>query len=95
MCLCWLIEHGGNAGIRQVRAGGRALYDARHASLRHFPFLEPPAGRGELTVGSVLGALTPEEHAKRVRAWGQCVWDAWKDHHAWAPEQVQQWFDLK
>jgi hypothetical protein len=95
MRLCWLIERGGSPSIRQVRSGGRALYDAREESLRHFPFLEPPAARGELTVVSVLRATNSKEHAESARAWGQCVWDAWSDHHAWAREQVRQWFKLK
>ena len=95
MRLCWLIERGGNPGIRQVRAGGRAFYKAREESVRHFPFLEPPAARGEVTVVSVLQAQTAEEHAERARAWGQSVWDAWSGHHTWAREQVRQWFDRK
>jgi hypothetical protein len=80
MRLCWLLEHGGNPSIRQVRKGGRALYDVREQALREFPFLEPPAFRGELTVVSVLKAQTAEEHAERARAWGQSVWEAWSGH---------------
>ena len=93
MRLCWLLEHNGNPSIRQVRAGGSAFYKAREDSYRHLPFLEPPADRGELTVVSVLRAPNPEEHVERARAWGQCVWDAWSNHHTWAREQVRQWFD--
>src|SRR6516162_9891119 len=77
MRLCWLLEHGGSPSIRQVRRGAGAFYVAREETYRHFPFLEPPASRGALTVLSVLMAKTPEEHVKRARAWGQCVWDAW------------------
>jgi hypothetical protein len=95
MRLCWLIEHGGNPGIRQVRLGSRALYDDRQAKLRQFPFLEPPTFRGKLTVVSIGRASTPEEHQTRIRAWGQSVWEAWNDHHAWARDQVRQWFDRK
>jgi hypothetical protein len=91
MRLCWLLEHNGNASIRQVRRGGPAFYDAREQAYRHFPFLEPPASRGELTVASVLAAPTPEEHAARARAWGRSVWESWSAHHAWAREQVKQW----
>src|SRR2546426_1052411 len=29
MRLCWLLEHGGDASIRQVQHGGRAFYGAR------------------------------------------------------------------
>ena len=93
MRLCWLIEREGNPSLRRVRAGSRAFYKAREEDLRRFPFLEPPAARGELTVVSVLPAANPEEHAARARAWGQCVWVAWSGHHAWAREQVRQWFE--
>jgi hypothetical protein len=92
MRLCWLVEHEGNPSIRQVRRGGGAFYDAREQAYRHFPFLEPPASRGELTVVSVLPAQTPEEHARHARAWGQSVWQAWSAHHPWAREEVKQWF---
>lgn len=92
MRLCWLLEHGGNPSIRQVRKGGRAFYDVREETYRHFPFLAPPTSRGALTVLSLLLAQTPEEHAQRGRAWGQCVWDTWSAHHTWAREQCKQWF---
>jgi hypothetical protein len=93
MRLCWLLEHGGNPSIRQVRKGGRAFYDARDETYREFPFLQPPISRGELTVVSVVNAQTPEEHAERARAWSQSVWDAWSEHHAWARKQVSKWFN--
>jgi hypothetical protein len=92
MRLSWLLEHGGNPSIRQVQRAGRAFDDAREEKYRQFPFLRPPRSRGELTVVSVLKAQTPEEHAERARAWGQSVWEAWSEHHAWAGEQVRQWF---
>jgi len=92
MRLCCLVEHGGDPGVRQVRRKGRASSKAREEDYRHFPFLEPPVSRGPLTVVSVLQAQTAPEHAARARAWGQCVWEAWSEHHAWAREQVTQWF---
>ena len=95
MRLCWLVEQDGNPGIRQVQRGGRAFYDAREEKYREFPFLDPPASRGELTIASVLKAQTPNEHAERARAWGQSVWVTWSKHHAWAREQVRQWFHRK
>jgi hypothetical protein len=95
MRLCWLVEHGGDAGVRSVRRGGRAFYAARERNYDEFPFLEPPADRGELTVLSVLGARTPQEHAERARAWGHSVWRAWSQHHVWACEQVGRWFCQK
>jgi hypothetical protein len=94
MRLCWLLEHGGEPGIQRERRGGRAFNDAREETYDTFPFLEPPADRGALTVLSVLDAETPQEHAERARAWGQCVWDTWSEHHAWARDQVTQWFQL-
>ena len=93
MRLCWLLEHGGNPSIRQVRAGGRAFYNAREQDYRDFPFLEPPAIVGALTVISVLEAQNAEDHSARALAWGQSVWAAWSHHHAWAREQVRHWYD--
>lgn len=92
MRLCWLVEHGGNPSIRQVRTKGRAFYDVREKALRHFPFLAPPEFRGEVTVVPVLEAQTPEEHTVRARAWGQCVWEAWSEYHPWARAQAGLWF---
>jgi len=93
MRLCWLLEHGGNPSIRQVRAGGRAFYNAREQDYRDFPFLEPPANVGALTVASVLEAQNAEDHSEHAKSWGQSAWAAWNHHHAWAREQVRQWYD--
>jgi hypothetical protein len=93
--LCWLLEHGGDPSIQRVRKGGRAFYNAREETYDTFPFLPPPPERGALTVVSVLDAQTAQEHAERARAWGQCVWDTWSQHHRWAREQVRQWFALR
>ena len=68
MRLCWLVEHGGNPSIRRERRRGRAFFDAHEEDYRHFPFLEPPAFRGEAKVVSVLQAQTPEQHAQCARA---------------------------
>ncbi|HWY78446.1 MAG TPA: DUF5946 family protein [Verrucomicrobiae bacterium] len=92
MRLCWLLEHDGNSSIRQERKEHRTSNDDHERSYRQFPFLEPPASRGELTVASVVAAKTPREHAARARAWGRSVWDAWSAHHPWAREQVKEWF---
>ena len=94
MRLCSLLEHDGDPGIQRVQRGVRAFYDAREETYDTFPFLEPPTDRGALTVLSVLAAQTPQEHAERARAWGQCVWNTWRQHHTWAREQVRQWFQL-
>jgi hypothetical protein len=95
MRLCWLLEQGGNPDIRQDRSAGRAFREAREQTLRGFPFLEPPAARGELSVASVLPAQTPEEHAERVRACGQSVWEAWSGHQGWARQEAAKWFRRK
>lgn len=94
MRLCWLLEYGGDPSIGRVQRGGRAFYDAREKTYDTFSFLEPPTDRGALTVLSVLDAQSPQDHAERARAWGQCVWDTWSRHHTWAREQVRQWFQL-
>ena len=95
MRLCWLLEHGGNPSIRQVRAGGRAFYNAREQDYRDFPLLEPPACCGAVTVVSALEARNAAEHNERALAWGRFVWQAWSNHHAWAREQVRPWYDRR
>jgi Family of unknown function (DUF5946) len=54
-----------------------------------FPWLEPPAERGALTVLDVLAAGGPEEHRSRVDRWARAAWQAWSPHHA----QVRTWAD--
>jgi hypothetical protein len=93
--LCWLVEQAGNPSIRQVRSRSRALYDAYQGKARQLPFLRPPTQRGELTVVHVLHAKSPREHVERAKAWGQNVWEAWREHHAWARKQVADWFAPK
>ena len=95
MRLCWLVEHRGDASIRQVRNQGRGFYDAREANYREFPFLAPPKNRGALTVAHVVGAKTALEHSAKARAWGESVWATWIDNHAWARRQVRHWFAMK
>ena len=93
------VQRGGRAfyGARDLftrvpsRPGG-SFSDAREQAFRHFPFLEPPTLRGELTVVSVHHAKSAEDHAERALAWGQSVWEAWSEHHAWARLQVGRWF---
>jgi hypothetical protein len=95
MRLCWLLKHGGDPRIQRAPGGGRAFKEVREQNLRKFPFLEPPVSRGELTVVSVLTAPNHEEHAARARAWGECVWEAWSEHHCWAREEARRWFHRK
>ena len=54
-----------------------------------FPWLEPPASFGQLTVLSVHAAHGPEEHVERVSAWAASVWNVWSEYHA----RVRGWLD--
>ena len=92
MRLCWLVEHGGSASIRQAHRQGHARHDGREESYRSFPFLESPVSRGELTVRSLLTAPTPEDHERLAQAWGRSVWNAWSGHQRWAREQARRWY---
>lgn len=48
-----------------------------------FCWLEPPAGRGAVTVRDVHAAGDdPEAHGRMVREWAGAVWQAWAPHHA-------------
>jgi len=84
--LCWLLEGGGDPRIGQAGPRSRALSDG----YPDFPFLEPPANRGEVTAVDVIGAAGPEEHAERVHRWAASVWEAWSAHHAWARQWVRR-----
>jgi hypothetical protein len=74
MSLCLVMERG-MAPARATRALG-------HFAHREYPWLEPPASLGPLTVLDVLGARDLAEHTARVQRWGRAVWDAWSSHHA-------------
>ena len=47
-----------------------------------FFWLEPPRSLGEITVADVRASASAAEHDRKVRAWAECVWSAWADHHA-------------
>lgn len=78
--LCWLLEAGGDPRIGRLGSRLKPILQ----SYRQFPFLEPPAHRGDVTIAEVVDAAGPEEHAERVRRWAQSVWDAWLPYHEWA-----------
>ena len=64
-----------------------------HKRMAHgpgFTWLEPPSMEGLLTVVDVLGARDPQEHERRVMAWGLDVWEAWSPHHA----TVWEWLEM-
>jgi hypothetical protein len=48
-----------------------------------------PSDRGEVTVADVAGASSPEEHARRVRAWADSVWRAYQSQHHLAREWLR------
>jgi Family of unknown function (DUF5946) len=69
--LCLRLEHSlpDDATIRLVQ---------RLASeKREYPWLEPPASLGAVTVVDVHAAVTAEEHVAAVRRWCESAWDAW------------------
>jgi hypothetical protein len=74
MSLCLVVERG-MAPARATRALG-------HFTHRDYPWLEPPATLGAVTVLDVLGAHDVAEHVTWVERWGRAVWEAWSAHHA-------------
>lgn len=54
-----------------------------------FPWLEPPAPPGALTILEVRGATTAADYVVRRRAWAESTWAAWSAHH----ETVRGWLD--
>ncbi len=59
----------------------RAIRARRHFTHRDFPWLEPPASQGAVTVLDVLAARDLAEHAERVERWARSAWAAWSAHH--------------
>lgn len=53
---------------------------------------KPPLlkNRGTVTIADLDDAASPEEHASRVRAWAQNVWQAYASQHATARAWLQQ-----
>ena len=49
-----------------------------------------PEQRGNLTITYTQGASDAEEHIRRVREWGQEVWDAWSKHHDLAKRLISE-----
>ena len=81
LILCLVLERGLDPA--------RATRARRHYTHRAFPWLEPPASQGEVTVLDVLAARDPAEHAAGVERWARSVWDAWSAHH----DTVRRWLD--
>ena len=75
MRLCQLLDRSAapEVGRHPPRAAGK-VFEERY---REFPFLEPPANRGEITVADVFGVTDPQEYPNTVKRWAEAVWDAW------------------
>jgi hypothetical protein len=72
--LCLMVERG-------VKPTDVPPLMQRIAARGHWPHLEPPTLRAELTVSNVVDAASPIDHADRVRAWASAVWQSWHPHH--------------
>ncbi len=59
------------------------------APRRVFPWLEPPASVGELTVSDIHAAESPQAHRALVERWARSAWEAWSPHHL----RVRTWAD--
>jgi hypothetical protein len=57
------------------------------ADTMKFEWLEPPPGRGAVTVAEVARAEAFEDHIAAVKSWAAGAWEAWSPHHA----QVREW----
>ena len=57
---------------------------------RDWPRLEPPEGRGDLTVADVLAAEMDAEKEEALMRWAASVWEAWEDRHRWVRETTER-----
>jgi hypothetical protein len=46
--------------------------------------------RGSITIADVVAGLSPDDHASRVRAWAEAVWQAYAPQHALARGWLRQ-----
>ena len=60
----------------------RVLSATVERNQHQFPWMEPPASLGAVTVVDVLAAVSPEEHVATVRRWARAVYDAWAPRRA-------------
>lgn len=74
MTLCLFLEHGVDPAL------GSDLH-RRMADHPVFAPLDPPVGRGGLTVLDVPAHAAPGDVRVAVRAWAAGAWDAWHTHH--------------
>jgi hypothetical protein len=48
---------------------------------QEFPWLEPPADRGLVTVIDIVTAADADAHVREMKRWADSAWGAWKEHH--------------
>jgi hypothetical protein len=73
--LCLVLERGFpvDTAVRTI---------ARLASERpDFPWLQPPADRGTVTVTDVAAATEVADHVRAIQRWADAAWAAWEPHH--------------
>ena len=78
MSICLQLER----GARQEEATRMLQLVLPSKNRPVFPWLEPPAARGAVTVLDVLAAEGAEAHLAAVRRWAEAVWGAWAEYHA-------------
>ena len=83
MSICLQVER----GARQEEATRMLQVVLPSKNRPVFPWLEPPASRGAVTVLDVLAAEGVEAHLAAVRHWAESVWAAWDAYHP----QVREW----
>ena len=87
VALCLALEHGMAAGAR-IQAMRRMLVGAPE-----FPWLEPPAHVGPLTIFDIRAADHPEDRAVVIGHWAETTWAAWASHHPAIRDQAADLLD--
>jgi len=64
------------------QAATQAMAALIAANKGKFPWLDPPASVGSLTVVDVAAADTDAELDRLAAQWARAAWDAWSPHHA-------------
>jgi len=83
--LCLVLERG--AAPAFATHAIRTFLEANKA--KGFPWLEPPASLGNVTVFDVLQARGDGEPDRTMRLWAESVWQAWEPCH----RLVRAWVD--
>lgn len=87
--LCWILEFAGSPALGRTQ---RRIQQAFNGIPEDLKELTPPAPgkRGSMTIADVINANTPEDHAEKVWAWAESVWQAWVKHHEWARSWLEK-----